>query len=346
MRKVLVILLLGGLLAVAPGANADPLHTEESFVEVTGGARDYWLYTPAGDVPAEGRPLVVYLHGCTQNNDTDPQVAFGTRWNELAAEVGAVVLYPLQSAYDMDHPEAVEGNGASCWNWFLDKNTHRDSGEVKVVADLTRAVAVANHVDVDRVYVMGTSAGASMSNTLAVTYPDLYKAAALFAGCAYAVCADTTGRLAYDELTTNGLAPVPTIIFQGDGDTLSNVALGEDLLHQQLGTHDWADDGELNRSITLAATDQEGDPSAVRPAQGNPCVGPHGNWPCPAGATGWESYPYTVEHYTNGDGRVVVDWWLIHGLNHNYPNGDYRSTFTDPAGPDITRAAWTFFASA
>lgn len=334
------------LLAVAPGADAEQPVTVESFDRVTGGARDYWLFIPEGPVPEEGRPLVVYLHGCTQNNGTDPDVAFGTRWNELAARVGAVVLYPLQSAYDMEHPEAVEGNGGSCWNWFLDKNIHRDSGEAAILADLTRAVAVANHVDGNRIYVMGTSAGAGMTTVLATTYPDRYKAAAMLAGCAYAACADTTGRLAFEELVRNRLDPIPSIIFQGDGDMLSNVALGEDLLHQQLGTHDWADDGELNQSVTLASTYHKGKPTVVSPGPGNLCVGQHSNWPCLAGATGWESYPYTVEHYTNGAGRPVVDWWLIHGLNHNYPYGDDRSTFTDPAGPDITTAAWNFFTAA
>jgi poly(3-hydroxybutyrate) depolymerase len=78
----------------------------------------------------------------------------------------------------------------------------------------------------------------------------------------------------------------------------------------------------------------------VNPGGGNPCVD-HTGYPCAAGATGWPSYPYTVDHYGGG----VVDFWTIHGLNHDYPYGDTRSTFTDPAGPDITRAAWDFFAT-
>ena len=39
---------------------------------VADGGPDYWLYTPAGTPPAGGRPMVVYLHGCSQNNETDP----------------------------------------------------------------------------------------------------------------------------------------------------------------------------------------------------------------------------------------------------------------------------------
>jgi poly(hydroxyalkanoate) depolymerase family esterase len=340
-RLVLAAAALAAVVLVAvPGAaqarSAKRPTTSESYVPVTGGTRDYWLYTPPGRVPPRGRPLVVYLHGCTQNNATDPPVAFGTRWNELAKQVGAVVLYPLQAPYDMAHPEAVEGNGASCWNWFLDKNMHRGAGEPELIADLTLQVAAANHVDPRRVYVMGTSAGADMANVLNITYSDVYRAAAMFAGCAYNTCADVTGALAARELAAR--TPSPAIIFQGGGDTLNNVAMGETLLRQQVGMRP-----ALAASPT--STEQHGDPSAAKPGSGNPCVGPHGNWPCLAGVTGWTSYPYAVDHYDAG-GRHVVDWWLIHGLNHDYPNGDYRSTFTDPAGPDITRAAWDFFRAA
>lgn len=333
-------------IVAAPAIEARP-KTTESYTYVEAEHLDHWLFVPDGKVPKGGRPMVVYLHGCTQRNATDPQVAFGTRWNELAAEVGAVVLYPLQDPYDMENPEAVEGNGSSCWNWFLDKNHHREGGEPARIAELALSVAEANHVDLSRVYVMGTSAGASMANIVATTHPDVFRAAAMLAGCGYAACADATGRLAYEELVRNRFGPVPAIIFQGTGDMLSNAALGEDLLRQQLGTHDWADDdGHYNQSVKLSSTEHHGDATAVRPGEGNVCVGDHSNWPCAAGVTGWDSYPYTVERYANAAGDVVVDRWLIHGLNHNYPNGDYESTFTDPAGPDITLAAWEFFTRA
>ena len=323
------------LVASFVGAVA-PVHAEtpSSYRAVIGGARDYWLYVPAGKPPKQGWPMVVYLHGCTQNNDTDPQVAFGTRWNELAANVGAVVLYPLEAPYDMEHPERVEGNGASCWNWFLPKNMHRGRGEPKILADLTLQVAAANHVDRARVYVSGTSAGADMGNTLGVSYPDVFRASALFAGCAYVACRDVVGTAARQEM--HGRKPGPAMVVQGDGDMLNNAALGESLLRQQVG---------MRRLPLRPSTTQEyGDATALNPGSGNPCVGPHNNFPCLAGVTGWSSYPYTVKQWKRA-GRTQVEWWVIHGLNHDYPNGDYASTFTDPAGPDVTSAAWRFFSA-
>jgi poly(hydroxyalkanoate) depolymerase family esterase len=321
--------------AVAP-ARAETHPPSAAYRAVIGGPRDYWLYTPAGTPPRNGWPMVVYLHGCTQNNATDPQVAFGTHWNDLAAKVGAVVLYPLEAPYDMDHPERVEGNGASCWNWFLDKNMHRGRGEPKLLADLAKQVGAANRVDPSRVYVSGVSAGADMANILGVTYPDVFRASALFAGCAYAACADVTGNRARKEL--HGRKPGPAMVLQGDGDMLNNVALGETLLRQHVGMR--------GLPANATTTEQHGDFMAVNPGSGNPCLGPHNNFPCLAGVTGWTSYPYTVKRWKNAQRQTQVEWWVIHGLNHDYPDGDYSSTFTDPAGPDVTSAAWRFFSSA
>src|SRR5205085_4127459 len=178
--------------------------------------------------------MVVYLHWCSQKNETDPLVAFGSRWNEVAAKAGAVVLYPLQATYDTEHPESAEGNGGSCWNWFLPQNWHRGKGEPKILADLTRHVASANAVDPSHIYVMGVSAGADMANILSITYPDLYRASASFAGCAYQSCRDVTGKQARAEMAKHGFKPGPALIVQGDGDMVNNIALGKTLLEQQI----------------------------------------------------------------------------------------------------------------
>lgn len=345
MRRLLALLLAAVVLAAMPtAAEARKVRSKESWRKYAGAEREYWLYVPPGKAPRRGRPLVVYLHGCTQNDDAQAELAFGTRWNELARREGFMVMYPIQRDYDMERPETVEGNGGGCWNWFLDENMHRGAGEPKVIADLTQALIGKEQIDRRRVYAMGVSAGADMVATLGATYPDVFKSVAMFAGCAYNVCSDVNGTAAWAELSRAGLKPAPTIVFQGDADTLNNLAMGDTLRRQQIATHDLADDGAANGSVVPASTEEVGDTTVTNPASGNPCVGEHSNWPCASGVTGWTSYPYTVERYRNGAGAPVVDWWVIHGLGHNYPNGDTRATFTDPAGPDITTAAWRFFA--
>ena len=87
------------------------------------GSIGYWLHVPEGHA-REDLALVLMLHGCTQNPG---DFAAGTRMNALADEYGLVVAYPHQTG-------AANPNG--CWNWFLDRNQTRGSGEPAVLAGL------------------------------------------------------------------------------------------------------------------------------------------------------------------------------------------------------------------
>jgi hypothetical protein len=69
------------------------------------GTREYKLYVPPG-YRGQALPLVVMLHGCTQDPD---DFAAGTRMNQAALERDFFVLYPAQ---------ARKANARRCWNWF------------------------------------------------------------------------------------------------------------------------------------------------------------------------------------------------------------------------------------
>jgi poly(3-hydroxybutyrate) depolymerase len=198
--------------------------------------------------------------------------------------------------------------------------------------------------DARRVYVEGASAGADMSVILGATYPDLYAAIGVIAGCAYATCADLTGQLAYQAMGARHRV-VPAFVVQGTVDVLNPYPQGVGTISQWLGTDDLADDGSLNGSIarTPAATEQHGFNQTPNPGSGDPCVR-KSQFPCAGGVIGFQgTYPYTVDHFAGPAGSDVAQLWTVHGLAHGYAGGDPHGTFTDPLGPDITTAAYRFF---
>ena len=53
--------------------------------------------------------------------------------------------------------------------------------------------------------------------------------------------------------------------------------------------------------------------------------------------------PYKVTTYSDGHGREIVEYWLVHGMGHAWSGGCARETYADPSGPDATAAMYAFF---
>jgi poly(hydroxyalkanoate) depolymerase family esterase len=173
---------------------------------------DYQLFVPtAATTPPGPRPLVLMLHGCTQN---PADFAAGTRMNELAQAQGFIVLYPAQSR---------QMNPQGCWNWFKHSHQRRGHGEPELLASLTRAVMQRHDVDPARVYVAGLSAGGAMAAVLGRCYPELYAAVGVHSGLAAGVAHDLPSALAAMNGTAAAAAGTadgkPVIVFHGDADT-------------------------------------------------------------------------------------------------------------------------------
>jgi poly(hydroxyalkanoate) depolymerase family esterase len=177
------------------------------------GSRPYKVYVPS-DSAGRRLPLIVMLHGCTQNAD---DFAAGTAMNEHAERLGFVVAYPEQP---------MSANQMGCWNWFNPQDQHRDRGEPGIIAGLTRALIDEMDLDEERVFVAGLSAGGAMAEIMTATYPDLYAGAGVHSGLAYGAASDMASAFVAMSNGSNGKsgprrareARVRTIIFHGAQD--------------------------------------------------------------------------------------------------------------------------------
>jgi poly(hydroxyalkanoate) depolymerase family esterase len=342
---VAFVLLTGAAVLPASAATKHGSFTKHRFIAADRGlSRDYWIYRPSR-LSARRVPLIVYLHGCTE---TAHDAALATRWNDLAEKKGFIAVYPDQRIdQTLDGDLASHGNGIGCWNWYNPDDQKRGSGETATIAGITRQVMSSYPIDARRVYVMGPSAGADMTVNMGAAYPDLFAAIGVLAGCPYASCTDLDGSGAYAQMGLRARV-MPLFAVQSTTDNLNPLALGAAMVQQWLGTDDLADDGSMNGSIsrTPASSENHGVDSSALAGVGTPgdiCARPQ-HWGCPGGALGFKgSYPYTVQRFLDARGRSLVDFWIIHGATHAYPDGDPNYGWTDPLGPNVTKAAYEFF---
>jgi len=217
---------LGRAKATAQPAANDTLAPEAFLRGRHGGAgiagRDYRLYVPPGAGP-EPRPLVLMLHGCTQDAD---DFAAGTRMNDAARAHGVYVLYPTQ---------AQEANPQRCWNWFKHTHQQRERGEPALVAGMVREVMAAHAIDGARIYVAGLSAGGAMAAILGRTHPDLFAAVGVHSGLAAGAARDLPSALEAMKGGAKGVPPPagkapPTIVFHGSADRTVHPRNGEQVV--------------------------------------------------------------------------------------------------------------------
>jgi len=290
-----------------PGAPPSPAQTSGQFIDRTfsnaAGTRAYKLYIPSA-YAGQPLPLVIMLHGCTQSS---VDFAAGTRMNVLAERDTFFVAYPEQ---------AHSANSSKCWNWFQPANQHRGKGEPSLIAGITREIMSAYHIDANRVYVAGMSAGGAMATIMAATYPDLYAAVGVHSGLAYGAAHDLpSGFAAMKKGTSQQMRQLakalPLIMFHGDRDTTVATINADHMLDQWLqGIND-------GRKPAGGAAVEQGH-----------VVGGHA---------------YTRLTYRDARGQAIVEKWIVHHAGHAWSGGSSSGSFTVSKGHDASTEMVRFF---
>ncbi len=292
-----------------------------SFLSDSYGGKNYKVYIPTGYQSGQEVPLVVMLHGCTQNPD---QFAAGTKMNDLADQEMFIVIYP-------DQPSSANMN--KCWNWFEPGHQSRGSGEPSVIVGMVNEVKSRYSVDDNRVYVAGISAGAAMTVIMGVTYPDVFAAICVDAGMEYKAATSMTsaftvmssggptpnsqGNIAYNAMGSYARV-VPTIVFHGTSDYTVATVNGNQVISQMAQTNDLASDGTDNNNI---------DDTPEETINGQ--------------VSGGRSYTRYV--YKDNNGQIVMEKYMVEGMSHAWSGGSTAGSYTDPNGPDATTISWEFF---
>ncbi|HRD70168.1 MAG TPA: PHB depolymerase family esterase [Legionella sp.] len=274
------------------------------------GTREYKVYIPSS-YRGEKLPVMVMLHGCTQNPD---DFARGTQMNALAEEEKCFVIYPAQSQ---------SANSSKCWNWFNAMDQQRDQGEPSIIAGITRQVIKDYNLDSRRVYVAGLSSGGAMAVIMGITYPDLYAAVGVHSGLPYGSAQNISSAFAAmrrakpavmrkQQTFAENSKPVsvPIIVFHGDRDATVHCSNADELIHQNVPT-------QAANQVDSQVIIEEGKV-------------PNG-------------HSYTRTLHQDKKGHIIAEHWIIHGAGHAWSGGSRKGSYTDAKGPNATEEMMRFF---
>lgn len=188
-----------------------------------------------------GAPLVVVLHGCTQNAAAYDE---GSGWSDLADRYDFALLFPEQQR---------SNNANLCFNWFEPGDAKRDAGEARSIRAMIETIVTTHGLDRSRIFIVGLSAGGAMSSVMLATYPEVFAGGAIIAGLPFGTATSVPeafdrmrghGRLGEPELQTlvRRASPHkgrwPTIsVWHGTADSTVDVSNMEAIIRQWTGLH-------------------------------------------------------------------------------------------------------------
>ncbi len=256
-------------------------------------------------VPANlpsGAPLVVVLHGCTQNAGVYDT---GSGWSQLAQREGFALLFPEQQRAN---------NPNLCFNWYLPDDARRDRGEAMSISQMVTHMTAKHGLDPARIYVTGLSAGGAMTSVMLATYPELFAGGAIIAGLPFATAnslPEALGRMrgnggsarqspaspAWAAARYSGPPPLLSV-WHGTNDTIVDPSNAKAIVDQ------WRDIHRLGTSPGIVET-----------------VGPHRR-----------------EVWRDPEGREIIERYEIQGMGHGTPLATRGGDIVGKAGPHMLDA--------
>jgi len=165
-----------GLLAAAPLAFAASLQRVSDFGSNPTRINMY-IYVP--DKLAASPAIIVAMHPC---GGSGTSFFSSTRLPSYADTNNFILIYP-------DTP-----NMSRCWDVQNAATlTHNGGGDAAGIISMVNYTRDKYSADPARIYIMGSSSGAMMTNALAGSYPDVFEAGAAYSGVAFA-CASGQGQ--------------------------------------------------------------------------------------------------------------------------------------------------------
>ena len=261
-------------------------------------------YVPPGLPP--GAPLVVALHGCTQNAAAYDH---GAGWSTLAERHGFAVLFPEQQ----------RGNNPNlCFNWFSAGDITGGQGEAESIRTMIVQMIEADGLDARRVFITGLSAGGAMTAVMLATSPELFAGGAIIAGMPYgsagsipeamSAMSQARRRSAREwgervRAASAHAGPFPAVqVWQGSTDSTVNPGNADELVRQ------W---GDVHGLPAAPMVDEQIDGAR------------HQAW-------------------NGADGRPLLESWTVPGLGHGTPiatDGPDADHVVGTPGPHMLEAS-------
>ncbi|KAK3387338.1 Alpha/Beta hydrolase protein [Podospora didyma] len=154
-----------------------------------------YIYVP--DKLAAKPAIIVALHPC---GGSATQWYSGTKLPSYANSNGFILIYPGTP------------NMSNCWDVNNAASlTHGQGGDALGIVNMVNYTINKYSADPARVYVMGSSSGAMMTNVLAGSYPDVFEAGAAYSGVAHACFAGspTATPFGSNQTCAQGLQHTP-----------------------------------------------------------------------------------------------------------------------------------------